>query len=140
MKGLLSRVPPDVRNRLDNWRFWMVLAWFAIAFLMVAGYRLSVRTAQEQATREAASDAAVARCIASIPVLTKVNLFFEGERDLALTLLENSRANLSVTPMSDPVRATRVRNLRRLEAAYGKVAAIDKFPVPTEMGCLGRRR
>lgn len=131
-----------VRLRLDNWRFWMVIAYFALAFLVVWLYGVSAKTQREQSTRLATARATAAadyaRCVASIPQLAKINSFLRGESDLADTLARNSQAVLDATLIGDPQLETRRENLARLVAARDKIASVDKFPVPTIPECKSR--
>jgi len=142
-KVILRRMPERWRDRLDSWQFWVGVAYFGLACCVVGLYFVNSRTQREEAIRistaRAAAQAQERRCIESRPVLMKVNRFFEGSQDLAATLVENSQANLAATPIDDPLRPTRVKNLRRLAAAYRKVLDVDDFPVPTVDQCRGRR-
>lgn len=144
LTGLLARVPAKITTRLDDWRFWTGVAYFALAFLMVWLYVVNSRTIREEATRRAtelaAMQAAYRQCLGSIPSLNKINTHLRGVNDLAETLTLNSLAVASTTPKGDPQYRTRRANLARLQAARAKIGAVAELPVPTRKQCRERLR
>lgn len=128
-----------VRQVLNHWMPWMVIAYIGLVGVVVYGYTLNARTLRDEAIRQAelsaAHEAAVARCLGSRPQLMRVTRFVEGENDLAETLVQNSAAALEATPGDDPQYATRKANLVRLIRARENVKAIASFPVPTVAQC-----
>ena len=137
-----EHVPNWLIRRLQSVVFWLVIAYFALGFLIVWLYLVQAATAREQSTRQATARATAAadyaRCVASIPQLAKINSFLRGESDLADTLAQNSRAVLDATSSGDPQLATRKANLKRLIAARDKIGKVDEFPVPTVPECKDR--
>lgn len=143
MTRILDLVPDRVREQLDDWRPWMVLAIAGLVFAITWLYFVNSRTVREVATRKATASATAStnyeQCIRSIPGLKKINTFLEGENDLVDVLVQNSLANLGSTLQDDPQYKTRQANLGRLLAARAKIAAVDALPVPTPNQCLIRR-
>lgn len=143
MTRILDRVPDRVREHLDDWRPWMVLAIAGIVFAITWLYFVNSRTVREVATRKATASATAAanyrQCVTSIPSLAKINTFLEGEGDLVDVLVQNSLANVQSTAPDDPQFETRRANLARLIAARAKIAAVAALPVPTPAECLLRR-
>lgn len=125
-----------------HWQFWMVIAYFAIAWTIAWLALVYSRTLRDEAIREAearsAREAAVARCLESRPQTARVSQFVQGVNEGFTILVLNSAAVLNQTPRSDPQYRIRKANLRRLIAAREKVLAIKAFPVPSVAECRQR--
>lgn len=149
----LARVPEPRRRILrviDGWKFWMVVAYLALAALSIflyANARTSsdalARTVRDetvhQAERQAARNAAVARCLSSRPALRKINGFVAAVRQLHEVIDENSRTVLQATPRSDPTYQARRRAYVRVHETLPAIETL-RFPVPTEAECRLRGR
>lgn len=136
------QVEKGVRRHMDNWRPWVVI--LAVGLIAVNVWTLTIY--RTQASEEAARTAQIVSnaegqersCIASIPILTKINQFIVGDRIIRDALIANAKASVRSTPRSSPQRATRVANLHRLEQAREKAYEV-RFPVPTKRECVALR-
>jgi len=120
-----------VREALRHWGPWMVLAYLGLVAVVAFGFSLYARTIN----RDAARQAAVARCFASRPQLQRISRHLHGVNLLADVLVTNTRASVEATPPGDPQRRSRLANLHRIEQAHDDIAAIDSLPVPTVAQC-----
>lgn len=148
--GFLERVPIRWRERLDDWRVWMAIAYFGLVFVIVALYVLNAKAAHVEA-KAAAEQAAITlrqrteaettyrACVASITELSRISQHLGGVNDLAAAVLENTGRALNATPRTDPLYPVRAGNFERLENAVADIAAIDRLHVPTIRECAGRR-
>ena len=139
-----------VRGRLDNWKFWVGVAYFGLAAVVVALFFVNQRTQRAIADQQRAAGVHTAEivanatsqyhlCLASIPELREINAFVAGVKVVHDTLLANSEALLAKTPRSSPLYAVRLRSLLRLRRA-ARAAARVKFHIPTEAGCKALRK
>lgn len=146
----LDRLPAGVRNYLDSWRFWALILGVAVAWLALWAYVNTTEIAQAQANQardeavhvaqiQSNAQSAYTTCMASRPLIAKFAVHVRGVNDGFATLVENSRAIVTATPVSDPQYRVRVANLARLERAAAKVAALQSIPVPTRADCVARR-
>lgn len=136
---MATRIEIRARHILRHWVFWAIIFAFALIAISAYSYALNARTLRDEAVREAeqqsAKNAAVARCLDSRPVLARFSRHVSGVNDLISILVLNSGKTLESTQTSDPQFLIRVANLRRLIRAQHKIAAVDKFPVPTVAQC-----
>lgn len=139
----------SVRHRLDNWKFWVAIAYLGLAATVVGLFFINQstqNTVAKQAKDEAIHAAEIAsnakaqytQCLTSSPLLEKINDFIDGVRIVEHSLILNSRANLGSTNKKDPQYKVRQANLNRLVRA-SKVADSVDFPVPTKAQCKERR-
>lgn len=135
----MTRLEVNVRALLSHWGPWMVVAYVGLVGVVVYGYTLNARTLRDEAIREAesmsAKDSAVARCLASRPILARFSTHVKGVNDLSHAIVQNSAAIIRTTPTSDPQYRVRVANLKRLVRANDKITAIDRLAVPTVAEC-----
>ena len=128
----------STRRYLDDWKFWMTVAYFAIVgiliFLLVVSGKEARTEAAHHADIIAAADAQYEQCIKSIPTLTRINEFIKGVQDEHATLLTNSLANHAATPPGSDLYRTQIANIARLRRANDEVKHV-KFPVPTPAEC-----
>lgn len=147
---MLDRVPDRVRIMLDNWRFWMGVAYIALACLVVALFFINARTtssaahvARDEAIRvaqvKAAAAASYTACLKSIPALTAITTHLRGVNELAQVLLMNNKSALAITPRSDPLWKIRHASVARLRAARDQIAAVRNLPIPTRAQCRASR-
>lgn len=147
---MLDRVPDRIRIMLDNWRFWMGIAYLALACLVIALFFINARTtssaahvARDEAIRVAQVKAAAASsytaCLKSIPALTGISRHLRGVNELAEVLLMNNKSVLAITPRSDPLWKVRRASVVRLTAARDKIAAAQSLPIPTPAQCRLQR-
>jgi hypothetical protein len=141
----MTRLPDSLLRRIDNWKFWMTVAFIALSCVVVWGVlitqqqvKLSSHQAREQAIALARVEADYRSCIRSIPSLRAISRHVSGVNDLARILVANNRALLHDSVARE--RPVRLANLHRLLRAERKVAAVQGFPVPTRASCLKRRR
>lgn len=109
----------------------MALAYFALVSITVAGFVLNGKNVKRQATH----DAAVQRCMASRPVLSKVSRHFLGVNELAAGRVQDLRDALAASPRGDPLVPARQNALQRALKAQRDIAAASGLPVPTIAQC-----
>lgn len=142
----LSRVPARWRDRFDSWPFWVGIAYFGLAMVIVGLFylnnnnqRASTRQAKDEAIRiavvKAQAIAATGRCKASVPLLKEVNAHVAGVREYVDAQIRNSEAALNATLPSDPLYTVRVEALARSKLAQKKIDSLDALPIPTTAQC-----
>lgn len=133
------------RRLLDNWQFWMILAYAVLAVVVVALWvnfgresRDQARTAEVVARRHADvvanAEAQYEQCVKSIPSLTKINRFLRGVQDEHRTLLKNALAAHAAQPKNTALWHTQLTNIERLRRAFSEVRGV-RFPIPTKKSC-----
>lgn len=139
------RVVRQMRPTLDTFNFWVGIAYFGLAALVVALYFVNQST-QRSVTRQAQDEAAHSaeivanangryqQCVGSIPTLSKFNAFIEGTQEGWHILITNSRTNLAISP-NPAVYKQRAANLARIVKASRKIDQPKKFPIPTQAKC-----
>lgn len=148
-----SRLGRRIRHALEPSKWWVII--FAIGGIAVIVWTLTIYRSQEaqtarqaiastnQRSDEAKHEAEIFanansqyhQCIASIPILTRINGFIEGDRIIRNTLVANAQANVDASTPGSKQHATRVGNLHRLQRARAKAYEV-RFPVPTRRSCL----
>ncbi len=122
--------------------FWVAVAYFGLALVVVWLYVVNSRTLRDQAIRiaeaKAARVASVQRCLESRGPLTRVSYHVRGVNDLAAVLVKNSARILEETPRTDPQYEVVRANLLRLIRARAQIGAVKSFPVPTVGQCRSR--
>lgn len=144
------------RWMLSSIAFWLVLAYFGLAAVVVGLYfverqtaRASANVAKQAAIRQAeasahrreaaaAAQARVNQCLASRAELARINRFVHAVKDTHQVLTENSLALLRATPKTDPQYMIRLRNYRRIAATIPTITAVH-FDVPTVPYCHSLR-
>lgn len=124
---------------MDSLEFWLVVAYFGIAALVVGLWFVSIRISHEQTKRAAADEARTEACIHSIPQIRRFDEHVRGVNQLADVLVQNSAALTAATPKSDPTYRTRKENLTRMIDAQAKIAELAEVSVPTVSDCARRR-
>ena len=135
-------------RKLDNWRFWVGIAYFGLAvvvvwlfFLNQSTSKTQARQARDEAVRVAEIDSAQTaqrqQCLASIPTLRRINGFVAGVSDLHMALEENAKAVLDATPKTDRQHRVRLDNWLRIKRTVNEVSGVH-FPVPTLKQCHAR--
>lgn len=135
---------------MDDWKFWMGLAYFGLALVVIALWINYDRVSADQArtTRIVAArhadvianaDAQYQQCVKSIPTLTHVNHFLRGVQEVERVLIINSHANHMATPPGSDLYRTQAKNLLRLEDAIRSTHGVD-FTVPTKPKCLALKQ
>lgn len=146
----MRRVVRQMRPTLDSFNFWVAVAYVGLVAVVVALFFINQNTTanvKRTTADEAAHSAEILssarsryqECVASIPVLTKINGYLDGTRIVDRALVANSAANLAATPPGSALYWTRVQNLARLERAARSAKGV-KFPVPTKQDCTALRR
>lgn len=140
----------QIRKRVDSLGFWVVVAYFGLALVVVALFFINQKTSaniKRTAADEAAHSSEIianarARygdCVASIPELEKINRFVRGVQALHIAQELNSREALRATEPTDPLYPVRVASYRRFKEAADLVAGV-RFSVPTRSTCAALRR
>jgi hypothetical protein len=126
---------------LDSWQFWVGVAYFGLALVVIALWvnydRVSAdqkRTAIITAERIADTQSQYVECVKSIPLLKRVNTFFDGEHLLGQTLIKNSIANHQATPPGTPLYRAQIANLERLRKSLSETTNVH-ISVPTKKQC-----
>lgn len=138
-----------LRRYLDDWRFWMGIAYFGLVLVTVALWinydRVSAdtaRTIKVEAARHADivanADAQYTQCVESIPTLRHVNDFIVGVAGLEQALLKNNIAAHQATPPTTPLYAAQILNIARLRVAIRSAKQVA-FTVPTKATCVALR-
>lgn len=142
-------VKQRVLVRVDNWRFWMTIAYIVLAFMLFALYFVSARSSQalantardeaiHQSEIDAARKGAVQQCLASRPTLMRINGFVRSVQLLHEIIAENSLRLAKVTPKSDPSYQARLRNYQRIKSTLKPIELVH-FPIPSKKECRARR-
>lgn len=131
----------SIRERLDNWKFWVGVAYFGLALLVVWLFFLNQDIAREQAARTATAKAnAVStrdncyRMVDNNPDLLSI---ITAIRLTSRNSIATSKAALRLAPdgaLSDVRRASIKRNQRAMRAA-DKFRAQIVQSTPTEQRC-----
>ena len=140
-----GEIENGLRVRLDDWRFWMGIAYFGLALTLVAIVLIVVRN--EHTAAAVAAQAAVhqseiqsnaisqyQQCLHSIPLTKKINLFAESVLVVQSTILSSSEAILKNTPKSSKLYKVRLHNVEQLQLATTLPEEIH-FNVPTLKSC-----
>jgi hypothetical protein len=132
-----------VRDRIDNWRFWITAYGVALGLMMVGLYALNNRQVHEQSIRTASMRAASVSQVASCFTDVKNTPITKGFIDSHESLIENSlistRAALRLTQRADPLYAIRTNSLRRLNRAKRNVIELKRLLLkdrPTMAKCV----
>jgi hypothetical protein len=125
-----------VRDVLNSWRFWVVIAYGILFVVLVLGGVTYGRESSDRAARRAAANASYQQCLASIPIFRKINRFIDGTRNVGAVLLLNSEQMHQITTPGTLVYKSQARNIRRLRRALRDQRAVLQFPVPTPAECL----
>jgi hypothetical protein len=144
----VSNVERPTREFLSSWWFWVGVAYFGLACVVVALYFVNGRTsraaahvARDEAVHQseiaAGRQAALTQCLASIPELTKINGFVDSVQAIRDALQENGESLLATTPPDSPLYAVRLTSLRRIRATAKRIEAVH-FTVPTIPQCRAR--
>jgi hypothetical protein len=144
----VTRFERPLRETLMAWWFWVGVAYFGLACVVVALYFVNGRTsraaahvARDEAVHQseiaAGRQAALTQCLASIPELTKINGFVESVQAIRDALQENSEALLTTTPRGSLLYQVRKASLRRIRATAKQIEAVH-FTVPTIAQCRAR--
>jgi len=144
----VTRFEKPVREVLCSWWFWVAVAYFGLACVVVALYFINGRTshdaarvARDEAIHQSeivsARQAAYTQCLASIPELEKINGFVGSVRAIRDALEQNSTALLDSTPPGAPLYTVRVHSLARLRMTAKRIEAVH-FQVPTIAECNAR--
>jgi hypothetical protein len=148
MTAATEKIERRTRLAMSTTAFWLIVAYFILAAvtfgLFVALHdssKAQARTARDEAVHQAeitsAARAAVSQCLASRPVLFRINGFLTAEKDIAETLVANSLRTVRQTPMSSAMYDLRVSNYLRLRSRLQAIESV-RFPVPTVAACKSR--
>jgi hypothetical protein len=144
----VTNVEKPVREFLSSWWFWVGVAYFGLACVVVALYFINGRTsraaahvARDEAVHQseiaAGRQAALTQCLASRPELRKINGFVGSVQLIRDALESNNRAVLEETPATSPAYTVRAANLQRIRATARQIEAVH-FTVPTVAQCKER--
>jgi hypothetical protein len=136
-------------RRLDNWRFWMLIAYIGLCGFGLALWHDNQKTnataqknnlllSERRADITANAESQYQQCVKSIPTLVRVNRFLHAVEDVHLTLLQNSRRTHAVTPPGSPIYKAQIKNIQKLKQDTEAVRHV-RFPVPTMAKCKALR-
>lgn len=139
----------DVSHKLDNWRFWMGVAYFGLVLVIVALWvdwartnadvaRTSRVVAERHADIVANADAQYQQCLSSIPTFRHVNRFVSGVELVEQALLTNAKAAHVATPPGSALYVAQAKNIVRLREAI-EAARQVAFHVPVAGECRALR-
>ncbi len=138
----MANIEPRSRAVLTSLGFWVVIAYFVLAFVVVWLYVLNGREARAGAARAAsiksAATAQVSQCFTSVRNFPLTKGFVDGQLALIDNSLIGSRSALKAQPNS-PLTQTRKNSIRRLtrdRAAAVKLQNLILKNTPTKKKCL----
>ncbi len=133
---------PKIRRRLDSWRFWVGIAYFGIAAvvlgLVVAFSRVSSEAAKRAATQQAANQARVTQCAVAVRNAPIVAGFVDGQRAIIRNSILATIGALANTARTDPLYRVRLASLSRLQEALSntnQLAGLVSATTPTMASC-----
>lgn len=139
----MSWVRGPLRQRIDNWRFWMTWFGVALGFCIVVLFILWTRTAKESRLRivqqRAAAISSVSDCFIAYRNRPLVLGYVKGQNVLIDNSVETTKAALDASSPDDPLRAVRNASLVRLRAARlgnRRFAILIEQRTPTRAVCV----
>jgi hypothetical protein len=137
------------RRLLDSWQFWVGIAYFGLACVVVALWvnynrvsRDQVRTAEVVAARHAdlvaSAEAQYTQCVKSIPTLRNINAFINGVEEVHQILLVNSIAAHKATPPGSALYQQQIMNIARLRDAFATAKNVH-FTIASKAKCLATK-
>jgi len=138
----MTSLETPLRDRIDNWRFWVGIAYFGLAAVVVALFFLNRDISKQQAESAAKSRAATAAQVRSCADAVRNKPDVDGLLD-AIRFNIADRITVTVAaqeaaPPSDPLIVVRQASLDRL---HQKLDALDTFiakvadRTPTKQKC-----
>ncbi len=134
-----------VRRLLDSWQFWVGIAYFGLACVVVALWVNFGRVATDQrrtaivvAERGADIEAQYQVCLRSIPVLAQFNRFVKGVQSVDSALLRNSIASHEATDPASALYQAQIANIARLRSALGDTIGLT-LPTVNRQACEAAR-
>lgn len=128
--------------RLDDWRFWVGVAYFGIAAVVLGLYVLFSRqtneTAKRVAIQRANAQAQVSQCANAVRNAPVVDGFAEAHHALIVNQILTTTAALQVAAPGDPLTKVRLASLRRLEVALtnaNQLLDVVSNSTPTKAAC-----
>lgn len=113
------------RHVLDNWKFWIGVAYVGLAATVVALFVLFSRTAHEEAVRvsqqRTARQAQVTSCVSSARAAPAIQAILTAIESLAKNSIIASDQALAVESSGDPLRPIRLASRRRAIRARDSV-------------------
>lgn len=133
----------QVRGKVDNWRFWMVLAYFGIVLALCGLLVVYLKANSEETKRVASTRAteiqAVTTCFAAVKNAPVVAGFLAGQNALIINGIDGNQAALKIKGQDPKLRAVREESLARLKIAQANVttlATLIKGTTPTTDSCV----
>lgn len=133
-----------VTRHIDNWKFWMTMFGFGLAFCGLGVLYVLKAQFHEESLRAAASRASSAAQVATCFSGVKQAPLIEGFIDAHLAIVDNSiiatTAALKITTKTDPLYEIRVQSLARLKKAQRNALALQEASfanAPTQKKCVG---
>lgn len=131
-----------IRRRLDDWRFWVGVAYFGLAAVVMGLYLLFGRQSAEAAKRAAIQRASalseVSNCANSVKNAPVGRGFIATQRAIITNSILTTTAALQAEDANDPLRHVRLASLARLEAGrmnLNRLNAIFIATTPTKAKC-----
>lgn len=138
MTQLFRRVLP----KIDNWYFWVGVAYFGLVATLIGLYVLYGRSGHEQSLRiadeRATATAQVSNCISGVKSGPSIFEVIGAIELLTQNSITTTQQTLQITPMESPLFKIRKNSLNRLENAEKKVMHFKIFLVthtPTISQC-----
>ena len=139
----MARAERSLRTVMSDWKFWMGVAYFGLAAVIVSLFVLFNRTAHEEAVRAAAASSAavtqVGQCFTAVKNAPVARGFIAAQEAIIDNGLIANRAALAASPKDDPLRQIRVRSIIRLQGAQKNVKDLRVLiaaTTPTEKKCM----
>ncbi len=106
----------------------------AIAYWLIV---VTGRVNQQDASRKSAAQANYAQCLASIPLLKKINDEFAAAEIVGHVILTNARETHMVSPKGSATYRQQQINISRLETALARGGV--RLPIETAASCADTR-
>lgn len=132
-----------LRFRVDNWRFWMTIAYVGISIGLVGAFVALEKASSEEAKRVAEQRASaiqqVTTCFGGVTNAPVVAGFIAGQKALISNSLDGNRAALKIK--GEPAKLVKIRHqsITRLTSAETNVnilAALIKKTTPKKTDCI----
>lgn len=133
----------DVRVKVDNWRFWMVIAYFGIVLALCGLLAVYLKASSEETKRIAETRASaiqqVTSCFVAVKNAPVVAGFVAGTKALIANGIDGNEAALEIKGQPPKLVKIRHQSITRLTKARRNVnnlAALIQKTTPTKKGCV----
>lgn len=133
----------SIRSQLDNWRFWVGVAYFGIALTVLGLYVLYSKQANESARRiaiqQATSQSQVTTCFNQVRNAPIIRGFVDGQKALIENNLITTIQSIEASGPKDPLYHIRLRAKLRLTRAESNIFKLEHLidtTTPSKESCM----